>query len=159
MSEDKNKAELRKLLGAMTKDEQDELLTRMEVLQSFADVPIHIRVHSPVTPDKTVDIRGRSLKDAEMIQCMRDMAKIRPELVTAKDQTDVQLLPDEVEKLHDVFDHYIEVSTRLPVAFIKQLGDDRTRYQLFKGIMQASQPSQQDLENAKKFRVEQRGVS
>lgn len=151
----KNRAELRKLLGAMTKDEQDELLTRMEVLQSFADIPIHVFVHSPSSPDKRQEIRGRALKDHELIAYMNRLRAIRPELLTAKDPADVALLPEELEALHSLFDEYIELSTRLPRQFIRQLGDNRTRYQLFKGIMIASQPSVQDVELADKFRGKQ----
>jgi hypothetical protein len=155
MSEAKNREELKKLLGAMQKDEAYQLLATMETLQQFSEIPIHIRVHSPTTPDKWVNIKGRPLKDFEMVEYLRKLGQIRMELITAKNPVDVALTPDELERMHNLFDEYITLSTGLPKEFLTTLGDNRTRYQLFKGIMIASQPSEQDLENIKKFRGDQ----
>lgn len=153
-----NKAELRKLLGAMNKDEQDEMISVLGTLVSFADLPIHVRVHSPATPDKFAEIRGRQLKDHEIIRYMEKLGEIDKELLTAKDPNEVPLTPDQLRKLHELFDEYITLSTRIPREFLTALGNNRTRYQLFKGIMIGSQPSEEQREQSSKFREKQPGV-
>jgi hypothetical protein len=150
----RNPDELKKLVGAMKTDSQDRMLASLTTLQHFADIPLKITVRNPATPDKGVEIIGRPLRDREIIEYWRKLAAINQRLAVAQDPSEVQLTPEELEKVQALFDEYIQLSTGIPTDFLKDLGDSRIRHQLFRGIMIGSQPKVSDVEASKKFRPE-----
>lgn len=143
------------LFKAMGEDEAKEKGVILSTLKAFSEIPIRVRVHSPADPDHAVEVTGRALKDFEIIDYMQQLSSIDKRLLIADSPDAVALEPTQLAALHVLFDKYITISTGIPGDFLKKLGDNRIRYQLFRGIMIGSNPSKEDMEAAKKFRADQ----
>ncbi len=150
MSENKD-AEA-KLLRAISQDEA-ELRAVMETLTTYSTKRLRIRVHDPADPGQGIEVSGRPLKDFERRLFFERASKIDPKLVSGTvDLKELQLNSNQQEQLTALMDEYISLSTKLPQKFLTELGDDRIRRTLFKGIMQGSSLTKEELAEIEKFR-------
>jgi len=139
-----------KLFKAMESDEK-LIAATLEKLTQLANQPLRIKIKNRATGE-ILDIPARQLKDFEVSAFLKAQAKINPKLLAAKTPQDVELTPEESDKLYELYDEYIQKATGLPKAKLKELGNIPIRVALIIGIMQGSSVTEQELEEIQKFR-------
>ena len=68
---------------------------------------------------------------------------------------EVQLTPEENDELAVLWDEFISKATGIPKDKLTELGNQKIRAALLLGILKASIPSEEEIEELKKFRVDQ----
>lgn len=143
-------SEERKVLKTLEKD-QKTIEEELQKLRSLASAPVNITVKDP-RGGEGITVKARRLRDREITAYLRQLKEINPALVAVKYPEDLQLPPEDQEKLYDVMDKTIELATGIPAERLAEIGDIRIRSALLKGIMKASTPSEEELEDLKLFR-------
>jgi len=140
--------EEQKLWEAMEKDEKIAAEI-MQKLRMQRDKPIKFVIQTG--SGEPVPVLGRRLKDTEIFEIMAALEKINPQLLTQK-ITETDLTLTQIQEVHALMDNTISLATRLPVEGLHELGDMRIRMALYYKIMDKSQPTEEEMENLKKFR-------
>jgi len=148
MSEPSESAETQKLWEAMKKDEQ-LALEEMRQLTAQRDKPIKFLIQTGSS--EPVAITGRRLRDFEIFDIQKELEQINPKLLT-QNIRESDLTLDQMKAVYALMDQTISLATRITTDALKELGDMRIRTALYYKIMQVSQPTEEELENLKKFR-------
>jgi len=140
--------EMQKLWTAMEKDEKIAAET-LQKLRTQRDKPIRFMIQTG--SGEPVPVLGRRLRDTEIFEIMAALEKINPKLLTRK-ITETDLTLTQIREVHAVMDDAISLATRLPKEGLNELGDMPIRIALYYKIMDKSQPTEEQMENLKKFR-------
>jgi hypothetical protein len=140
-----------KLLKAMQIDEQT-IQHEYENLTAFSKALFTVRVRDPTNRARFADIKARMLKDYEISEYTKKLRDINPQLATAKDPKEVQLTPEENDKLTVLWDEFISKATSIPKEKLTEIGNQKIRAALLVGILRASVPSEEEIAELGKFR-------
>lgn len=123
----------------------------LEALKKLREIAgRRITIHVKVPGAEPVVVTARRLKDWEVIEVYRALEQHggrEPKTFTA----------DGLSNIMARFDEVISRATGIPVQELKQLGDLRIRLGLINGLLEASIPSPEELEQIRFFRSVSRG--
>jgi len=150
MSQEKGKIP-EKLLKAMELDERT-VENEWQQLTAFSKNLVTIRVRDPSNRARFLDVKARMLKDREISEYRKRLRQINPQLATAKGPEQVELTPEEDDKLSALWDEFISKATDIPKEKLAEMGNQKIRAALLIGIIKASVPDEQEIQELAKFR-------